>query len=182
MQRVAAPDKSKQKDMEVLVRKEQAEAFVASKLRLNLQAEKLAGEVAAAAESKKAPKAPLRQANKEVFCALDTAMQDMDGFGLEYFEFLRKPGALPPGATRYFIRQECELTGANRDRACIEEKDGASYFEVPMTIRDGRCAPPAHGPPFPRPVCIVVLIIHGRRFNMLQRNLPVGLVPQVHIG
>ena len=78
-----------------------------------------------------------RQSNKEIQDAVDEASLAMNGWGLGAFEAERIVGALPRGAKRYYVKQECPLVGGTRHRAAIALASGQRYFEVPMAIEQG---------------------------------------------
>ena len=78
-----------------------------------------------------------RQSNREIIEAVDDACRQMNGWGLGAFEVQRWVGKLPKGATRYYVDQECVLTGTLRRRAAVKQLDGRRYYEVELMHRDG---------------------------------------------
>ena len=83
--------------------------------------------------------------SKHCLEALDWAMQKMNGWGLRGFCPQRKVGALPEGASRYFVTQTCPITTQERHRACVLLPCGNRVFEVPCRVSsEGHQRPTLH--------------------------------------
>ena len=81
----------------------------------------------------KPPKMPLRQSNKQIADAIDSAFQDVHQYGLSVFSC---PPVRPlgPRDERYFIEEEDPLTGDTRNRACVRRADGSKEFETAFKV------------------------------------------------
>ena len=57
-----------------------------------------------------------RKVNLEYLTAVDSALRRSNNFGLSAFLPARTVGGLPLGAKRYFVLQECNISGKARHR------------------------------------------------------------------
>lgn len=79
----------------------------------------------------------VRRANQAVLISVDWSLQRMNGWGLDVFIPKKMTCGVPLGGRRYFTKQQCPLSGADRQRACIETLEKERYFEVGCRVEDG---------------------------------------------
>ena len=71
-----------------------------------------------------------READKEVFLAVDSAMLDANGWGMDVFEVARAVGPLPATAERYFVEYQHPLTETTARRPAFPLHSGSNACDL----------------------------------------------------